>query len=274
MARKPTIGFNVDTAEAAALTGFLKQLSLEIKSTRHIDPVLRYVHSVMSDEFTDHMTVIAPVQPGRFHHVYEWGQIGDPRAKLWNDKLIGRGSSRIATFTWKASKQVVPVREDFKQLGVKKIHVFVWKAPVMEYSRNIEIEPKRGRFLAYFTGPSTPENKYDMGFTSKPINVENPGGPLVKGSFTREYVRWWGGAPAENVFDQRIRQTLERDLGAMPIESATKPFRKARTKVFGMQAIANAQAAEKAGAAAARKYLQGRSRRYIDAARARERFTE
>ena len=266
------VGFNADIAEASALSGFLKTLSTEIKTARHIGPVLKYVHSVMSQEFTDYMTVMAASQPSRFHHVYEWGQTGDPGARLWNDVLIGGGNSRVASFRWKASKQMVPVRDDFASKGVKKIHVFVWKAPVMEYNKNITITPKRGKMLAYFTGPTTPEGKYKMQFTTNPIVVNNPGGSLTSGSFTREYVSWWGGPGAQGIFESRIRTILEEDLGRMPIESVTKKFRRSTTKTFKLQTLGQAAQAEAAGKAAAKQYLGARSNKYIEAAKARERI--
>lgn len=266
------VGFNVDTTEAAALAGFLKRLSLDIKTSRHIGPVLKYTHAAMSNAFTEYMSVVGAAQPSRFHHVYEWGQVGDPTAKLWDDKLLGNGASRTATFTWRASKQVVPVRQDFSDVGVKQIHVFVWKAPVMEYGKNIVIRPKRGKFLAFFTGPTNPEMKYKMQVTANPIQVTDPGGPMVKGSFTREYVSWWGGSGAEGVFNTTIRRVLEEDLAKMPIEAATKPFRRARTKTFAINTLGESEAAERAGAEAAKKYLAARSQKYIEAARARERL--
>lgn len=269
---RPFVGFNVDTNEAAALSGFLKELSLQIKTARHIGPVLKYTHAVMSDAFTEYMAVVAPAQASRFHHVYEWGQVGDPTAKLWKDVMTGNGATRTATFEWRASKQIVPVRSDFREGGVKPIHIFVWKAPVMEYGKDITIKPKRGGFLAYFTGPTNPENKYNMQFTKNPIQVTNPGGPLTKGAFTREYVSWWAGDGAQAVFESSIRTVLENDLGKMPIESVTKPFRRARTKTFAINSIAEAEMAEKAGAAGAKRYLEARSRKYIEAAKARERL--
>jgi hypothetical protein len=228
----------------------------------------------MSEEFTEYMSIVSASQPSRLHHVYEWGQIGDPTAKLWEDKLIGGGNNRTATFTWRASKQVVPVRDDFREKGVKAIHVFVWKAPVMEYGKNITIRPKRGKFLAYFTGPTTPETKYKMQVTQNPITVTDPGGALTKGSFTREYVSWWAGPGAQGIFESRIRRVLEEDLGKMPIESVTRQFRRANTKTFTMQTITSSDAAERAGKAAADRYLNSRSRNYIEAARARERIID
>ena len=272
MANKPYVGFNVDASEVAALSGFLKTLSLKIGTSRHIGPVLKYTHAVMSEEFSAYMSTIAPAQQSRFHHVYEWGQAGDPTAQLWQDKLVGNGNNRIATFVWKASKQIVPVRDDFLEAGVKPIHIFVWKAPVMEYGKNIKIEPKRGKFLSYFTGPTNPPGKYEMKITKNPIVITHPGGKLVKGSFTKEYVGWWAGAGAEAVFKNTVKRVLENDLGKMPIESATKPFRRSRTKTFAIGAVANYDAAEEAGSAAAKKYLEARSRKYIEAAKARERI--
>lgn len=266
------IGFNADVSEGAALAGFLKQLSIKIGTTRHIGPVLKYAHGMMSDEFTQYMSVVSVAQPSRFHHVYEWGQIGDPTAKLWDDRLIGGGNNRTATFTWKASRQVVPVRDDFREKGVKQIHVFVWKAPIMEYGKNITITPKRGKFLAYFTGPTIPDTKYKMQITQNPIKVTDPGGALTKGSFTAEYVSWWSGTGAQGVFENRVRRVLEEDLGRMPIESVTRQFRKPNAKIITMQTIASPEAAERAGKAAADRYLNSRSRNYIEAAKARERI--
>ncbi|QNN99137.1 hypothetical protein SEA_FAUST_34 [Streptomyces phage Faust] len=264
------VGFNVDTTEAAALTGFLQKLSMDIKTSRHISPVLKYTHVVMSQAFTEYMSAVAVAAPSRFHHVYEWGQVGDPTAKLWDDKLLGQGANRTATFQWRASKQVVPVRADFREAGVKQIHVFVWKAPVMEYTKTLRIEPKRGKYLATFTGPTNPEGKYQKRFVQGGITVKNPGGALTKGAFTKAYVDWWGGSGAQGVFESSVRKVLEEDLGKMPIEMATKPFRRPRVKSLSISTPANSEAAQRAGAAAAKKYLESRSRKYIEAARARE----
>lgn len=272
MAKRGHVGFSVDVAEATALTGFLQELALKVGTTRHIGPVLKYTHKLMSQEFTDYMTVVAPSQPSRFHHVYEWGQIGDPTAKLWEDKLVGGGNGRIATFTWKASKQIVPVMPEAKAGGVKQIHVFVWKAPVMEYGKNITIAPKRGEYLALFTGPTREPEKYKLRFHKGPVTVSDPGGKASTGSFTREYVAWWGGAGAQMAFENNVRRVLEEDLGKMPIESTTKKFRKPKTRRFVMNTLGEAEAAEKAGRAAARKFLNERTNNYIAAARARERI--
>jgi len=280
---KAFMAMGADTAEAAALAGFLQTLSTEIKTTRHIGPVLKYTHAIMSEEFTEHMSLVAAGQSARFHHVYEWGMIGNPLGKLWSDKLVGGGNNRIATFQWRASKRIVPVREDFQEVGVKQIHVFTWKALVMESGATVTITPKRGKYLVYFTGPTDPEDKYPGPFdedpdgnpvqiiTENPIRV-NPGGKMTTGAFTKEYVSWWAGAGGQATFERRIRQVLEDDLGRMPIEETTKAFRRPRNKVFGMRAVADAKAAQKAGAAAARKYLQARSANYIAQARARERL--
>jgi len=281
MAGRKYVGFNVDTDEAKALTGLLTGLSTEVKSNRYLGSVLKYTHALMSEEFDDHMLVVAGSQPSRFHHVFEWGMIGNPIGKLWANKLVGNGNNRVATFEWRASKKTVPVREDFAEVGVKQIHVFVWKAPMMEAGVPLTITPKRGKFLVYFTGPTNPEDRYPGPFdedengkpmrviTDEPIRVTNPGGSQVVGAFTREYVSWWAGSGSSQVFEGRVKKVLEEDLGRMPIESVTRRFRR---KTVSMQVLGNSDAAHNAGKAAAQKYLRARSANYIAQARARERL--
>lgn len=266
--------FTVDTSEASAMTGFLKEISVKIGTPQHIGPILKYTHAKLSDAFSEHMATVAPANPERFHHVYEWGEnaVGNIDDQLWEDILVGNGNTRTASFVWKASKKAVPVRADFQEVGVKQVHIFTWKAPVMEYETNITINPEEGRGLAFFSGPTQPVNKWPLAYTKKPITVQNPGGEQVKGSFTREYVAWWAGVGASSTFDRTIRNLLERDLADMPLNSVSGAFRsgtRSRSKTIGLQVMANAARAEAAGRDAARAWLAKRDRKYIEGARAR-----
>lgn len=270
----------VDATESMALGGFLKEMSLRIGTPQYVGPVLKWVHQELSDAFTEHMSVLAPSEPQRFHHVYEWGsaddpqsEIGNPRAKLWRDVLVGGGAERVATFEWMASKTIVPVVHEEAQGYVKQIHVFTWKAPVMEYETDITISPKRGNWLVFFTGPPGDNTPEDLRFSKDPITVAYPGGQAAHGAFTQEYVAWWAGEGASHIFNSRIRQLLEHDLANMPLQSTTGQFRsgtRSRAKELTINAMADAEAAEAAGREAARRWLDARSRNYIEAARARE----
>lgn len=267
-----TARFYVDTNQASSLAGFLKEVSVKIGTPQYIGPVLQYVHSKMSDEFSVHMSAAAKAAPERFHHVYEWGGLGDTNSQLWQDVLRGNSNVRMATFIWKASTKTVPVRADFQELGVQQVHIFTWKAPVMEFDTNIRITPKRGSGLSYYTGPTNPVDKWPVAFWEGPITVQFPGGREVKGAFTHEYVNWWAGSGAAEIFANKIRRLLEHDLADMPLGTALGPFRsgtRSRSKTAGFLAMADAEKAEEVGKMAARAWLAARSRSYISGAVAR-----
>ena len=267
------MGIQVDVTEAMALGGFLTEMSATINTPQYMGPVLKYVHSRMSEAFTAYMAALAPVEYTKFHHVYEWGEIGQPRAQLWRDVLVGRGASRIATFEWLESKTIVPVVHPDAVGRAEEVHVFSWKAPVMEYNTDITIRPKRGQYLAFFTGPPgayTPEELKIIKGGS--VTVQFPGGEATHGAFTREYVDWWAGGGAETVFNTEIRVLLEENLANMPLQSVTGEFRagkRATNKTFTIASIGRNEVAFRAGQLAARRYLQALSRNYIAEAQAR-----
>lgn len=282
------IGFNVDTTAGHALAGALQEMEVSMKTPAHIGPALKYAHAELSNHFTAHMAAVAPTRPSAFHHVYEWNRIGDPTAKLWRDVLRGGGNNRVATFEWRASKSIVPVRDPLpvpQSLAgnpygdpdnlPKQIHVFVWKAPVMEYGHDLNIAPKRGKFIVYFTGPtSNPDDEMyqTLRFSTEPITVHNPGGTQVKGAFTREYVDWWSHGGAQSVFQttlNRVFQMKVKELASKGLASATS---RARNRNFGMQTHGNANSAIAAGKAAMRAAIGDVSRDYIEMAKAREGF--
>jgi hypothetical protein len=286
MARK-YVGFNVDTSEGDALTSYMQQLSAKMSTPAHIGPVLRYVHSELASEFALHMAAMAPANPSAFHHVYEWNRIGDPTQRLWRDVLRGGGNNRFATFEWRASRTVVPVREDAIAVNKdgnpagsgelpKQIHVFVWKAPVMEYGEDIVIGPKRGKFIVYYTGPySTNGQLYqEVNFSTKPITVMNPGGTAVKGAFTREYVRWWAGGAAAQVFNQRLSRVIEMNTKQAAEAGLSSIGSRRRNRTFTMGTMGSSTAAKAAGKAAAEKAMSRLTGNYIEQAIAREAFLQ
>lgn len=258
------VKITADTSGADFLTGYLKGLSTEIRTDQHMGPVLKYVHAELAAAFDDYMTAISTAMPSQFHHVYEWNQIGNPGAKLWKNVLRGHGGSRTATWTWRASKTIVPVTQEAQDVGVEQIHVFVWKAPVMEYATDITINPTRKTGLAFFTGPTSDPGRWELNFTKSPITVQNPGGAQVKGAFTTAYLEWWsetGGAGAE--FSNRIRRVLEQDFSQMP--DSFKRGTKVRTKTFTLTG-------ESAGHKAAQAWLRARDNKYIEMAAGRARM--
>ena len=272
------IGFNVDTTAGNQLAGFMQQMAVEMNSPAHIGPVLKLAHAEMANEFTMHMAALAPANPSRFHHVYEWDRVGDPNAKLWKDVLRGGGNSRVATFEWRASKSVVPVREDVGESKdgnrPKQIHVFVWKAPMMEYGTPVTIGPKRGNWIAYFTGPYTTNGDWyqELRFTTHEITVNNPGGTQVVGAFTKEYISWWAHGGADSVFKARLNKIMAMNTRKVAAEGLASIGSRSRRRTYSMQTAGSSEAAFAAGKAAARKAMSSLEANYIEQAKAREAF--
>lgn len=279
------IGFNVDISGPTAVNAFLQQVSMSMRTPAHIGPVLKYAHAELSDEFNKHMSNIAPTRQSEFHHVYEWYRVGDQSAQLWKNVLRGGGNNRTATFEWRASKSIVPVRPDAIARNVdgsvssnatlpKQIHVFVWKAPVMEYSKDLSIAPKRGKFIVYFTGPWTTNQEYyeNVHFSSAPITVSNPGGKRVKGALTVEYVRWWSKGGAAEVFNNRLNKVMSMNTKKMAEMGLASANSRSRSRSFNMKVMGNQRTAVASGKAAAKQAMSRLSNNYIEAAKQREAF--
>lgn len=260
---------SMDTINAHEFAGYLHGLAMTAKTDRHIAPVIKYTHALMSEEFDAYMAAIAPGQPDRYHHVYDWGMLGMQSGQLWKNVLRGRGSKRVVSFEWLPSKRTVPIPDIPEGPGgkqLKEIHVFVWKAPVMEYKFDVVIKPKRGEFLAIPTGdPDQP-----LFFTRQWVHNSNPGGEATTGAFTSSFSDWWGGFGAAGVMDEKLQRTLEDDLGRTPLENVSRKWRKPRPKSFKMSFV-GAQQAFSTGRRMAQRELEKRRTKYINAAIRRER---
>lgn len=110
----------------------------------------------------------ARIEPETLHHVYEWHQVGSPNARLFDIDYVvsGNGISLNATFRQSSSvKQGSNVP-------------FYNKAKIMENGIPVKISPVNGRALRFQDGE-------DDVFVSGSVNIPNPGGNEVEGSFKR-----------------------------------------------------------------------------------------
>jgi hypothetical protein len=104
------------------------------------------------------------------HHVYEWSQTGSPDARLFDLSYTTTtgGLSINSTFTQSRS---------ISEFGNTP---FYNKAKVMEDGIPITIRPKTSGVLRFTEGGKEI-------FTSRPIKVDSPGGPRVRGSYERVF---------------------------------------------------------------------------------------
>ena len=109
----------------------------------------------------------ARMSPDKFHHVYEWDQTGNSSARLFE-------------FSSKASKKIIVFTGQFlpsKSISVGSSEAFINKAKIMENKISITIEPKSSSVLAF-------EDDGQTIFTSSYVEISNPGGDEVAGSFS------------------------------------------------------------------------------------------
>lgn len=109
------------------------------------------------------------------HHVYEWYQTGSPDARLFNIKytISNLGLSVNSTFSQSRS-----ISNNSKE-------PFYDKARIMEKGVPITISPSANGVLAF-------EKDGTMIFTKKTINIKNPGGTEVAGSYEKVFDSFFG----------------------------------------------------------------------------------
>ena len=147
------------------------------------------IGEIIKEQFYEYVDSVARLEPDRFHHVYEWGQVGNDAGRLFRiEAFSGQQSIRFVT-DFMQSTSVSPTATE----------PFVDKASVMEEGSLITISPKNGDVLAF------QNESGDMVFTPNDIVVDQPGGPGVQGAFA---------AVTKEFFENYLNSTLVRELQA------------------------------------------------------------
>lgn len=176
------------------------------------------------DGFYDYLDMLARVHPDMLHHVYEWGEVGNPEARLFELKRIASGNKQIVSSEFLPSRTVEEGSNE----------PFVDKARIMEDGIPVVIDTVNAEALFF-------EIDGEEYFRTGPIIIENPGGEATRGSFVRAFEEFYGSY-FQNVYLKSIPKY--KALGR-----AT-----AFAKNFGAVKRGNARSA---GKAAARSWLLG-----------------
>lgn len=272
MARKAPVEIGADFSEMGFTLGLLSGMAKEVKTNRYLGDVITYVHAELAREFDMHMDFAVEAFPRRFSHVYEWdNNPGDDRSRdrLWEHRLLGRGGTRSATWTWKASVRPIPTpqeraqdpndpislvpQEELDKLSSRR-YIFYWKAPIMEYDSGVNIRPKYAKALFIPTGdPSNP-----FVFANEFRNLQ-PGGQESTGAFTTEWTSWWGNQ-AEDSFDKHVREGLEQDLAG--VQTGVRQGQRSRNKKVGLNVTSDYAAAFESGEEWAQEYMRKKASKY------------
>ena len=184
------IQLGIDTkALISDLDNFLSGIK-ELQKPSVLDEISKAIFTITSEKFLIAADSYARANPKKMHHVYEWGQIGQPNGRLF---VIERGSilngSLVINSKFLPSNLPVPVNPELLNPGptgkiVSKKNIFQNKAEVMESGSQVNFTAKK---MLAFAGSE------GIVFISpgKTINILNPGGKFVKNSFAEHMLRWY-----------------------------------------------------------------------------------
>lgn len=166
----------------------------EITSLTSMQEIAKAVFTISVKEFIRKTNIKAMSNPRSFHHVYEWGHIGETRYKLYEIKRTKvTGGNLTVAYRFLDSKLRVPIPESLKVPGtsgksVKKRFVFKKKASVMESGKPTRpISAPRGKALVFLGRNGSPV------FIRNPksVVIRNPGGRYTTNSFNKHFTKWF-----------------------------------------------------------------------------------
>lgn len=182
-----------------------KQLSIRVESIgemispTYTQQMAKAVFTLVSERFVLATDRYAVQNPKKMHHVYEWGQIGNPRARLFVMQRNGiLGGNLVVSSKFKVSKTQVPVDPALLFPGktgkfVTRRSIFRNKADIMEMGLPVTFQAQR--ILAFI-------GRRGRSFipAGTIVNIQNPGGIATKNAFS-EFMLAWYNNNAQKIMD-------------------------------------------------------------------------
>jgi hypothetical protein len=125
--------------------------------------------------FYDYLDGLARSHPGMLHHVYEWGQIGNPMGRLYDLSISVNNTSAVIDANFLESRIPSPTSNE----------PFYDKAKIMEEGETVVINQVEAKALFF-------EIDGEEFFRTGPIVIANPGGSQVRGSFVKAFNEFYG----------------------------------------------------------------------------------
>jgi hypothetical protein len=211
MSNKPVSGAIRDStvAQISAALFYKTNVMAKLASNPQFQSAFRNViFDQLEVDFGEYVDAKARTSPKSFHHVYEWGRIGQDEARLFKlKKLPVDGLSLKVNYELTDSKSFVPAENSNNR------HVFVKKASVMEEGKTVVIAPRFSERLVFDID----------GYTvfmpkGESVTVRKPGGAAVKNSFFSAYRYFFTGqlvnmSIKKSGFQRLFNSSLSRALG-------------------------------------------------------------
>lgn len=145
----------------------------ELKKNQDI--LNRKVGQESIDAFYDYLDGLARSHPGMLHHVYEWGNVGNPTERLFELTMTSNRTSAVISSDFLQSRVPSPTSTE----------PFYDKAQIMEDGQTVTINQVEADVLFF-------EIDGEEFFRSGPIVIANPGGESTRGSFLQAFDEFYG----------------------------------------------------------------------------------
>lgn len=139
------------------------------------------------EEFYEYLDSLARTNPGMLHHVYEWGQVGNPEARLVELKQVLRGSESEIDADFLTSSSVPDGGSE----------PFYDKVTIMEEGIPVVVQAVEAKAMFF-------EVDGEEFFRTGPIVIQNPGGEATRGSFVEAFEEFYNSY-FEQVYLRSIR---------------------------------------------------------------------
>lgn len=245
----PGLFVEADTREAMFTSGFMQEYARRLERPEFKGLIEEEVWLTFSRQFDKHMSDMARANPDEFHHLYEYSAAGDGfshvkagrnRYKLWKNTARRAGSGIVASWEWVPAKQFNPTyhqrregkighdpirdlsQKDFDLLVAKshnRKHVFIWKAPMLEYQLTTQRRARPGEWLFLPGRVRTPMKGSDGGFMFAKEATSSwmqPGKTWQ--TFTANYTFFWGQVVPSRfdaVFGRAVAKTIREGAEAI-----------------------------------------------------------
>jgi hypothetical protein len=211
MSNKPMSGAIKDStvAQISAALFYKTNVMAKLAANSQFQAAFRSViFDQLQVDFGDYIDAKARTSPKSFHHVYEWGRIGEDEARLFKlKKLPADGLSLKVNYELIDSKSFVPSENSNNK------HVFIKKAEIMEQGKTVVIAPRFSERLVFEVD----------GYTvfmpkGESVTVKKPGGAATKNAFFAQYRYFFTGqlvnmSIKKSGFQKLFNSSLSRALG-------------------------------------------------------------
>ncbi len=184
---------------------FINQIMSKVDSAKELtsptvmQEIAKAAFTITGERFVLSVDREASQNPKKLHHIYEWGSVGDARARLFVIERAGiLGGSLSINSSFLPSRVPVPVPSELSMPGrtgksISAKNIFRNKASVME--KGLPISFSSSKVLSFlgtegqvFVAPG------------KTITINHPGGMQTKNAFATFMFDWYAGN-AEAIMD-------------------------------------------------------------------------